>query len=81
MRGPAGLSLSDSEERQASELKAEIEEHFGGDAARAYEFRPDSAGAAQFDDRVKREVIRRARKAGWKAPDLDADGGFTVQRP
>jgi hypothetical protein len=81
MREPLNSSLSETEERQASELEAEIEGHFEAGATRPYAFLPDSVAACELSERVKREVIRRARKAGLKASDLDAAGGFTVGSP
>ena len=81
MKGPNDDSLSRDEERLAKRLEEEVEEHLRGGAKVPYTFEPDSTGAYEFNERVKREVIRRARKAGYKATDLDSAGGFTVTKP
>lgn len=80
MKGPNDDSLSPDEVLRADELEREVQGHLRG-AKIPYEFEPDSIGAHDFNERVKKEVIRRARKAGWKATDLDAEGGFTVSKP
>lgn len=82
MRGPNELGgLSDDETKSAKTLESEIETHFRETPDRPYSFDPHSTGAGEFSDRVKREVIRRAKSAGWIASDLDAGGGFTVKKP
>lgn len=81
MKGPNDNSLTPEEQQRADELEREVETHVRGPAKIPYTFEPDSTGAYEFNERVKREVIRRAREAGYKATDLDADGGFTVSKP
>lgn len=80
MKGPNDLGgLSSDEKRLAARLEKEIEEHFRGTPKVIYEFSPSSIGAAEFSDRVKHEVIKRARAVGWTVSELDSEGGFTVQ--
>ena len=82
MKGPADLAgLSRRDERLAGKLQDEITEHFQESPEHPYVFRPHSVGAGEFSERVKQEVIARARKAGWSASDVDSDGGFTVTKP
>jgi hypothetical protein len=82
IRRPDDLDrLSRNEEALATQLIEEIEEQFLGTPGAIYEFEPASGGAFEFNDRVKREVIKRARAAGWIASDLDGRGGFTVRKP
>ena len=73
--------LSAEEERLVRQLSSEIEEHFQRSVRPVYEFEPFSTGAGEFTDRVKREVVARARKVGWVASDLDQHGVFTVRKP
>ncbi|WP_437627104.1 hypothetical protein [Sorangium sp. So ce1151] len=82
MRTPSDVGgLSGEERRLAKRLETEIEDHFRDNPGGKYEFEPASIGAGEFSERVKKEVIARARKAGWIASELDDRGGFTVRRP
>lgn len=81
MKSPNDLvELSPAELALVRRLEKEIEAELRESPNVPYEFNPSSAPEFDYTDRVKKEVLKRAKKAGWIVSDLYADGDFTVRK-
>jgi hypothetical protein len=79
MKRPTELEALTRDELAAVErLEEEVEADLR-DAGR-YTYNT-TAGDPDFTDRVKREVLRRAREHSYVCSDLDEYGGFTITAP